>query len=163
MACEPVTEVVKLAPLRDWIDIVGLDYYPHFHGRRPLRSYLKLAQKQLDLPIALTEFGVPEGYQIGTGKVDLSLQFAPGHDVLRTQIAGDLLTILRRAKDEGVEIEAAGWYPFIDNFWTKGLTRQPPGEGDRAGLIDFSRGENGELRRVPCENLILELGKIKEL
>jgi hypothetical protein len=41
--------------------------------------------------------------------------------------------------------------------------RKPPGEGDRAGVIDYSKDEAEILRRVPCEALIRELGKIREI
>jgi hypothetical protein len=163
MSCEPVSELEKLACLRPSLDVVGLDYYPHFHGEVELIEYLKAAHRIYNLPLALTEFGAPEGYVEGSGFADPNNQSTCADDTTRAKLAEKLVYILCQARDAGIQIEAAGWYPFLDNFWTMGLTGKPEGEGDRAGLIDFRRHADGTLERVPCKNLIHALQRLKEI
>lgn len=162
MVCEPVTEVELLAPLQPWFDVTGLDYYPHFHAEVPLVTYFEKAHELLKRPIVLAEFGVPEGYKGSLDDIDYDGP-GPGQDTTRARLAHDLYGFLAESQKKGLNIEAAGWYPFIDNFWHEALTKKPEGDGDRAGMIDFRSRADGVLERVPCTELVEVLKKIKGL
>jgi Beta-galactosidase len=156
---EPAPAIQTVLELRDWIDIAGIDLYPHMHKQRSVIGWFRHWWRTAGKPLCISEFGTPETYDPST-RIDDYGKFIPaGIDAQRVKQAALLRRALGQAKAEGIPIPYGGWYPGTGNIgWGQSLTEDRTGlDCDRAGLVDLARQSDGSLRRVLCSDLVSEI------
>jgi hypothetical protein len=156
---EPAPAVDTVLELRDYIDIAGIDLYPHMHKQRSVLGWFRHWWRSAGRPLCISEFGTPETYDPGT-RIDDYQKFIPaGIDQHRVREAVLLKDALQRAERENIPIPYGGWYPGTGNIgWGQALTEDRSGlDCDRAGLVDLARQPDGSLRRVLCRDLVREV------
>jgi hypothetical protein len=164
IANEPASAVDTIVDFGGSVDVAGIDHYPHMH-RRSLGSYLRQWWSRTRLPLAITEFDIPETYDPITGADHPRLCVSAGIDTNRVIVANELYATVAELLADGIPIKYGGWYPATGNIgWGAALTRRRDNyDCDRAGLIDLERQVDGSLKRVPCENLIRAVLKLRDL
>ncbi len=168
LCSEPASALDIVKNISRYCDILGMDYYPKFHrhpknGEPDLSDRLKQWSILFKRPIAITEYGIPETYDWDRQRDQPDLHIRAGDCRNRTQAAKYLFREIRKAKQAGVTIPFAGWFPSIDNRGWESLLTKDPGNaaGNRAGIVDLE-WEDSKLRRVPCAELVAELHTLSD-
>jgi hypothetical protein len=156
---EPASGIQTVLDLRESIDIAGIDLYPHMHKQWPVLGYLRRWWAAVQMPLCISEFGIPETYNPATGVDDFNRFIEAGADDHRVMQARMLRDTLRQAAEEGIPIPLGGWYPGTGNIgWGFALTKErKKADCDRAGLVDLTRQPDGTLKRVLCPALVHEV------
>ena len=115
-------------------DIIGLSYYPYFHGNlNQLETALNTVEKNFDKPIQIVETGYPSQYAIGGSTYDYTSTY-PYTQKGQKDFTIDLITLLKNhPRVNGL----SWWYPEAN---AKGCTGDLKNGWYNAGLFNNSNG-----------------------
>ena len=115
-------------------DIIGLSYYPYFHGNlNALETALNTVESTFDKPIQIVETGYPSKYAIGGSTFDYTSTYPYSQEGQR-KFTEDLITLLKNhPRVNGL----SWWYPEAN---AKGCTGDLNTNWYNAGLFNNENG-----------------------
>ena len=115
-------------------DIIGLSYYPYFHGNlNALETALNTVENTFDKPIQIVETGYPSKYAIGGSTYDYTSTYPYSQEGQR-KFTEDLITLLKNhPRVNGL----SWWYPEAN---AKGCTGDLNTNWYNAGLFNNENG-----------------------
>jgi arabinogalactan endo-1,4-beta-galactosidase len=115
-------------------DIIGLSYYPYFHGNlNALETALNTVENTFDKPIQIVETGYPSKYAIGGSTFDYTSTYPYSQEGQR-KFTEDLITLLKNhPRVNGL----SWWYPEAN---AKGCTGDLNTNWYNAGLFNNENG-----------------------
>ena len=115
-------------------DIIGLSYYPYFHGKlNVLETALTTVEKSFNKPIQIVETGYPSQWAVPGTSIDYTSTY-PYTNAGQKAFTADLITLLKKhPKVNGI----FWWYPEAN---AKGCTGDLKNDWYNAGLFNNNTG-----------------------
>ena len=116
-------------------DIIGLSYYPYFHGDlNTLETAITTVERNFDKPIQIVETGYPSQYAVGGSSFDYTKTY-PYSQKGQKDFTADLITLLKKHPHVN---GLSWWYPEAN---AKGCTGNLKNDWYNAGLFNNNTGK----------------------